>query len=177
MLLLAGNPDCKDCCCVDVTIRPNEDVSVGSFEDSTGGNNNGILYDDVNEAVADDSNFIRGTIPALGSTTYDVGFDESGVSGTTVSDWGSVTLRVRARHNGSLNYDISGELLNVDDFVIATFTPSLMGNPFDFHDLNDFSLNDFPLTGLHARIRAAHSGIGGGTTTDISFIELTFNCP
>lgn len=58
--------------------RPDEDISKGGWTDVAGGNNNGDLYDEIDEIIRDDTDFSRSlTLTILGQTdTWQAGLSD-----------------------------------------------------------------------------------------------------
>ncbi len=131
--------------------RPDSDVSKGSWDDPNG-NNNDILYDDIDEASASDSDYIE---TAVDADTCEIGL--SNVTDPVSSS--DHTIRYRARRVGGTPPTVTVKLFD-GPTEIASHTSAGLGTAFA-----DYS---YTLTGAEA------NNIGDYTDLRLKFTTALF---
>jgi hypothetical protein len=161
--------------------RPNSDIlNDNAWSDLVGGNNNGILYDEINEAIRNDTNFVRSGPLSLLDTT------ETWVVGL------SNTIDPRVDSNHMVRYVYRKDLAdgNQIDITVRLLQGSTVIASWSHNNINqNFQLATQTLTATQARtitdysnLRLSFNGVhtGGGVlarSVDISWAEVEIPSP
>ncbi len=109
--------------------RPDADISKGTWDDPNPGNNNNLLWDDVDEATRSDADYIRSANLGGATTTSTMQLRLSDVVDPQRSDNHFVKYTYRKSAAGGNTIDLSITLLQ-GTTVIATWSHSNIGNTF-----------------------------------------------
>jgi hypothetical protein len=106
--------------------RPDEDISKGGWTDTTGGDGDTILYDEINEVAQNDGNYARSGVIALGSSDmWTVGLQ--GVADPETSS--DHIVRVAHRKTGLGSVTLTTRLLQ-GNTEIASWSDAMPANNF-----------------------------------------------
>lgn len=155
--------------------RPNSDISKGGWTDTAGGDNDGILYDEINETARSDTNYARSASLILNGQTDTWTSGLSSVTDPQESSNHIVSYTYRKSAAGA-TIDITTRLMQ-GATQIASWTHNAVGT--------SFTLAQQTLTGAQAnaitnysdlRLEFTGSNTGGLpvplTAADISWAEL-----
>lgn len=154
--------------------RPNSDVSPGNWEDTSGGNNDTFLYDEINESVRNDINYARSLSLIPPVTTTDIW--TAGLSSV-------IDPETSSNHIVSYVYRKSGDASEIDVTtrlmqgvtLIDSWKHSTIASSFTLaqHTLNTTAANSITdYSNLRLEFTAAARNIGLGTSGDISWAQL-----
>ncbi|TBR12353.1 MAG: hypothetical protein EPO62_00235 [Candidatus Nitrosotenuis sp.] len=155
--------------------RPISDISKGGWTDTVGGDNDGILYDEVNETARSDINYARSASLTLLSPTDTWTAGLSSVIDPQESSNHIVSYVYRKSAAGGVTIDITTRLLQ-GGTQIASWTHSAVGSSFTLaqqtltgaqaDSITNYSDLRLEFTGTYA------SGILPLTSADISWANL-----
>lgn len=155
-------------------VRPNSDVSPGSWEDISGGDNDTFLYDEINESVRNDVNYARSLSLIPPVTTTDIW--TAGLSSVVDPETSSnhIVSYVYRKSGGASAIDITTRLMQ-GATPIASWTHNAVGSSFTLAQqtlttTESNSITDY--SNLRLEFTATASGIGLGTSGDISWAQL-----
>ena len=178
MSIVMVNPNCVGCCCQVQYARPDSDTASGNFEDATGGDNDGLLWDEVDEVSADDATtFIRAPVSFAGgsSVTWTL---------TNVTDPGhDLGHKIRFRGRAT-NRILLGIIIVLKQGGTAIYSWNVSVPPFSANNtwetveqiiptVNFANINDFNAINLDVSISISV----GGSDVDITHMELELVCP
>ena len=154
--------------------RPNSDVSKGGWTDTTGGNNNGILYDEINESVRSDTNYARSSSITLisSSDTWTAGL--SSVTDPQTSS-NHIVSYVYRKSGGTATINITARLMQ-GGTQIAAWTHNNVGTSFTLAQqtltgVQADSITDY--SDLRLQFTAAYGGSGlTGSFGEISWAQF-----
>jgi archaellum component FlaF (FlaF/FlaG flagellin family) len=151
--------------------RPDEDVSKGGWTDTTGGNGNTILYDEINESVQNNGNYARSATLSLfgASDTWGVGLQ--GVADPESSS--NHIVRVAHRKTGLGGVTLTTTLLQ-GSTTIASWSDAMPDNfAVSSHTLSVAQADSITnYSDLRLQFTATLDGIILATNGEISWAEL-----
>lgn len=152
--------------------RPNSDVAKGGWTDTTGGDSDGTLYDEINESVRSDTNYAQSSsiIPVINPSDVWT----TGLSSVTdpQSSSGHIVSYVYRKSGGTSTINITTRLMQ-GGTQIATWTHNNVGT--------SFTLTEQTLTGVQAdsitdysNLRLEFTAAYGGSGLTGSFGEISW---
>ena len=154
--------------------RPNSDVSKGGWTDTAGGDSDGVLYDEINESVRNDSNYASSSsITLLNPTdTWTAGL--SSVIDPQTSSNHIVSYVYRKSGSGGATIDITTRLMQ-GGTEIASWTHSDVGSSFTLAQQTLTGVQADSITNysdLRLEFTATYSSGISGRSGEISWAEF-----